>query len=314
MNDNNDLQHFILTRFNLLLWNKDKKGHKVRTTKWLEQRFSLFDRYCLPSIVNQTCKDFEWIVLFDNSTPERFKSRIAQYQKECRQFVPIYVEPEKGRYFAEIFREEVVKRINDNSDSLRSKSQQNPQENPSISRIQELENYGSQLRILTRYLDNDDALDVRFVEDLQQRALALQDGTFIYYIDGLQFYTDHKYVMKIHYPRNHFVSVVEAGNPLTVKTVYGYGSHYYIEKIKGAKIEYVENLPLWCEVIHEKNMGNDAYFLKAKMVKDRERLRHDFAIDETVKYGAGLYLFRFLPRYGKTFIRRCGWRLFGRHW
>ena len=36
MNDNNDLQHFILTRFNLLLWNKDKEGHRVRTTEMPE--------------------------------------------------------------------------------------------------------------------------------------------------------------------------------------------------------------------------------------------------------------------------------------
>lgn len=298
MNNNNDLQHFILTRFNLLLWNKDKEGHKVRTKKWLEHRFLLFEKYCLPSIVNQTCKNFKWIVLFDSSTPERFKSRIAQYQKECRQFVPIYVEPEKGRYFAEIFRNEVVKRLNVNV---------NLDDNDNV-------NVNEKGRVLTTYLDNDDALNVRFVEDVQQRASSLSDRTFIYYTDGLQFFTNHNYLMQIHYRRNHFVSVVESGEPSEMKTIYGYGSHYYIDQIKGAKIEYVDNLPMWCEVIHEKNMGNDAYFLRTKMVRDSERLRHDFAIDETVEHGAGLYLMRFLPRYGKTFIRRCRHRLFGRQW
>ena len=283
------MQHFILTRFNLLLWNKDKEGHKVRTTKWLEHRFSLFERYCLPSLKGQTCQAFDWIVLLDSTTPERFKNKIAAYKKECPQLIPVYVEPESGRRFAQIFREEVVKRINLDLNEGRG-------------------------QVLTTYLDNDDALDVRFVEDVQQRASALSDQTFIYYTDGLQFFTDHNYLMQIHYRRNHFVSVVESGEPSEVKTIYGYGSHYYIDQIKGAKIEYVDNLPMWCEVIHEKNMGNDAYFLKAKMVKDGERLRHDFALDETVEYGAGLYLFRFLPRYGKTFIRRCRHRLFGRHW
>ena len=62
------LQHFILTRFNILLWRQDKKGSKVRTTKWLEHRFSLFEKYCLPSIKNQTYQKFEWIVLFDSMT------------------------------------------------------------------------------------------------------------------------------------------------------------------------------------------------------------------------------------------------------
>lgn len=48
-----ELQHFLLTRFNLLLWRQDKEGGKVRTTKWLEHRFLLFEKYCLPSIKNK---------------------------------------------------------------------------------------------------------------------------------------------------------------------------------------------------------------------------------------------------------------------
>lgn len=113
------LRHFILTRFNLLLWQQDKEGQKVRTIKWLEHRFLLFEKYCLPSIKNQTCQDFEWIVLFDSTTPERFKERIISYQKDCPQFLPVYVEPENGRYFAEIFRKQIVKRINENDNEKR---------------------------------------------------------------------------------------------------------------------------------------------------------------------------------------------------
>ena len=255
----------------------------MRTVKWLAHRFMLFEKYCLPSMKEQTCKNYEWIVLLDPLTPERYKRRITDYQKDFPQFIPVYIEPEDGQLFAQIFKREVLKRI-------------------------------TAKRVITSYLDNDDALNVRFVEDLQQRVSSLSDGTFVYYTDGLQFFTDKNYLMQIHYKRNHFASLVESGDPAAIKTIYGYGSHYYIEKIKGVGIEYVENLPLWCEVIHEKNIGNDAYFLKAKMVKDSERLRNDFAIDETVNFGAGLYLFRFLPRYGKTFIRRTKHFLFGRDW
>lgn len=283
-----NLQHFILTRFNLLLWNKDKEGKKVRTKKWLEHRFRLFEEYCLPSIANQTCKDFEWIVLFDSSTPERLKERIKELQAKCPQLIPVFVEPEKGRFFAQIFLEEVRRRMDDGR-------------------------CGRQ-RVLTTYLDNDDALNINFVENLQRRAADLSDGTFIYYTEGYQFFTDHKYLMNIHYPRNHFASVVENGDPETVKTIYGYGSHYYIDKIKGASIEYVNNLPMWCQVVHEKNMGNDAYFLMAKMVRNAEILQREFAVDETIKASIGLYLFRFLSRYFKTFVRRIGYRLFGRKW
>lgn len=273
MSNRVNLQHFILTRFNLLLWNKDKDGDKVRTKEWLEHRFALFEQYCLPSIKNQTCQNFEWVVLFDSTTPEAFKKKIEEYKKECTQLISVYVEPQNGCYFADIFRTEVVRRL--------------------ICR-----------RVISTYLDNDDALSIHFVEDLQKRAEILSNGTFISYIDGYQYYTDYKYVMQIHYPRNHFISVVEEGNSATIKTIYGYGSHYYIKKIPGVKIENVKNLPMWCEVIHEKNMGNDAYFLNAKLVK-ADAVASGFRLQVSdFKSGVGVYLFRYLPRYFKTFVRR----------
>lgn len=278
-----EVQHFILTRFNLLLWNKDKEGVSVRSREWLDHRFDLFEKYCLPSIEAQSCKDFIWIVLFDSKTPDDYKIRIGKYQSDCPQLVPVYVEPQNGRYFADIFRKEVLNRL-------------------------------SHQRVITTYLDNDDALSIHFVEDLQKRAGLLSDGIFINYIDGYQYYTDHNYLIHIHYSRNHFMSVVEEGNPATLKTIYGFGSHYYIDKISGVRIEHIKNQPMWCEVIHDRNMGNDAYFLKAKMVKDKETLSHDFAIKEKVESGICLYLFRFLPRFFKTLIRRVGYRLYGRHW
>lgn len=281
------VNHFILTRFNLRLWRQDKNGSPVRTVEWLEHRFALFEKYCLPSITVQSCKDFQWIVLFDSKTPEPFRERIEGYRDQCPQLVPVFVEPDNGRYFAEVFRGEVLRIL---------RQAQDPK------------------RVLTTYLDNDDALAVGFVEDVQRRAATLPDGTFISYTDGYQYYTDHSYVMRIHYPKNHFVSVVESGNPLTLKTIYGYGSHYYIDNIPGSRIECVTSCPLWCEVIHDRNMGNDAYFLHAKMMNDPELMRRGFSVDVTVKNGAGLYMFHFLPRYVKTFFRRVGYKIFGRKW
>lgn len=279
-----EVQHFLLTRFNILLWRQDKEGKKVRTIKWLEHRFSLFEKYCLPSIKNQTCQNFEWIVLFDSMTPEKFKARIEDYQKVCPQLTPVFVEPENGKRFAEIFRREIVKRI-------RAK------------------------RVLSTYLDNDDALNIGFIEDLLSRSLSVCDGTFFYYDEGYQFYTEDKYMMQIHYPRNHFVSVVEKGDAATVKGVFGYGRHYYIDKIEGANIVHVETEPMWCEVVHEKNILNDANFIiNTKMVRDKELLHRDFAVNEEVCFGIGLYVFKFLPRYMKTFIKRAKHRLFGRQW
>ena len=278
-----ELQHFLLTRFNILLWRQDKEGKKVRTTKWLEHRFTLFEKYCLPSIKNQTCQDFEWIVLFDSMTPDCFKDKIKVYQNECPQLIPVFVEPENGWQFADIFRKEIVKR-------LKAK------------------------RVISTYLDNDDALNIRFVEDLQHRALSMSNGVFINYSDGYQYYAEDNYLMKIKYPKNHFVSVVENGNPTSLEGIFGYGGHYHIDELRGVNIERIENQRMWCEVVHEKNMINDAYFIKAQMVRDNDLLQRDFAINETVKYGIALYLLRFLPRYFKTYVTRTKNYLFGKKW
>lgn len=268
-----EIQHFILTRFNLLLWNKAKDGQKVRTTQWLEHRFSLFEYYCLPSIKNQTCQDFEWIILFDSLTPDIFKQKIAGFQKECSQLIPVFVAPEKGRCFAEIFRREMIKRL-------------------------------SAKKVISTYLDNDDALNLLFVEDLRLRACEIKDGTFVFYDDGYQYFKEDKYMMQLSFPKNHFVSVLEGGDPDTLKGIYGYGSHYYINLIEGAIIEHVKGMRMWCEVVHEKNVMNDAKFLNSKMIKGQNVLKNDFAINAEVDYGPSLYLFNFLPRYIKMFARR----------
>lgn len=278
------IQHFILTRFNVRIFTQDKNGKAVRTAEWLKHRFEVFERYCLPSIAGQTCKDFEWIVLFDSETPGEYKERISGYQAVCPQFVPVFVEPDKGKYFRQFFRAAVVDRIKAD-------------------------------RVLTTYLDNDDALSLSFVEDIRKRASNLLDGTFIFYTSGFQYFKEFGLMLRVHYRRNHFVSVIEAGLPATLKTIYGYGSHYYIDRIPGAQIEYIEDCPLWCEMIHERNMGNDAHFLLGiKPVRDSQTLRREFGVDEDNKYSVSLLAFRFAPRYLKTFIWRVKCRLFGRKW
>ena len=168
-------------------------------------------------------------------------------------------------------------------------------------------------RVISTYLDNDDALNLRFVEDLQYRVQAVNDGTFIRYSDGYQFYTDKNYLLGIHYPKNHFVSVVESGVPGIIKGIFGYGGHYHIDELVGANIINISNSPMWCEVIHEKNMINDAYFIRTKMIRDSKFLKENFAVNQTIKYGINIYVFHFFPRYIKTFVRRIKNHIFNKN-
>ena len=61
--------HFIITRFNLNLYAQDKHDLPTRTDRWLEHRFEVFERYCLPSVAAQTSGNFTWLCLFDAATP-----------------------------------------------------------------------------------------------------------------------------------------------------------------------------------------------------------------------------------------------------
>lgn len=61
------LHHTLITRFNLAT-----PGREIafRTRPgWLEERFALFERYCLPSVAAQSCQSFDWILFFDDGTP-----------------------------------------------------------------------------------------------------------------------------------------------------------------------------------------------------------------------------------------------------
>ena len=47
--------------------------------EWLKGRQTLFEKFCLPSVLSQTNKDFEWILVADERTPEEFKKVIEAY-------------------------------------------------------------------------------------------------------------------------------------------------------------------------------------------------------------------------------------------
>jgi hypothetical protein len=66
---------------------------------------------------------------------------------------------------------------------------------------------------------------------------------------------------------------------------------------------------MWCEVVHEKNVMNDAIFLTVNMVRDEDVLKRNFAVDDEVRCGLGIYIYRFLPRYIKTFVWRVKYYL-----
>ncbi len=126
------LQHFFLTRFNIS--SEGKEARIRRRDGWLDRRFELFERYCLPSVAGQTNRDFRWLIYFDAATPEPYRERIDHLRK-MRSFEPLFVE----NFSPSMAAQDVAKRLNLQTDHL-----------------------------LTTRLDNDDAIARFFVAKLHE--------------------------------------------------------------------------------------------------------------------------------------------------
>jgi len=282
------MNHFILTRFNLRLWPRDKHNQETQTEEWLGQRFSLFERYCLPSVKKQCCQDFHWIILMDKQTPEIYRERMHRDIEGMENVNVIGVRPQAGWAFQRIFSEVV--------EANRDKGEK---------------------RVVTTYLDNDDALKLDYVEKIQAEAAETADKTFIAYAYGLQYYTELNIAVRVRWPNNHFLSYVEdvkkGSLPLTV---HGYGGHMHIYKLRenGVSVKTIDDTKDcgWLEIVHEKNVDNDV-----KMRLDVHRVANsnallDYGISKNIDGSLSAYLTKFGIRAIRHFFIRLRRKILGK--
>lgn len=229
-------RYYILTRFNLKLWGKDKHNQPTNTEKWLKRRFELFEAYCLPSVKMQKHDEFKWFVLFDETTPQEYIQRFPDYKKLCPQFVPIRVRGEYGTYFSNIFQHLIIK---------------------DIQKIKE--NKETVDNIITIYLDNDDAISEDFLSVISAKLRQISTTTFITFCHGLQYNEELQLCVKVKYSSNHFITLVEkyTGDD-HIKTVFGFGSHTHVFKhdIPVLRIDDKKSIG-WLEIVHEANIFNN---------------------------------------------------------
>jgi len=217
MTDYDSLTHVIFTRFNLAT-----PGHEstIRCRPgWLESRFSLFERYCLPSVAAQDCRDFRWIILFDKDTPAEFRERIERY-RDTQDFYPYYTGLFPGTGWAQAVREV----LGDTHESW----------------------------LLTTPLDNDDSLARDFVSRLQQAvrsAGALRRGAFnmtngAILANGRLYRCVHK--------SNAFASWLERydENMVTIGTI------AHMTLAMHGPVTQVGGPAAWLQVVHGENVSN----------------------------------------------------------
>ena len=73
MNREVKFKHFLLTRYNVGIYDckyKTKHKEKIQPEAWMQEREVLWHKYCRASIIAQTSKEFEHIVVYDDRTPK----------------------------------------------------------------------------------------------------------------------------------------------------------------------------------------------------------------------------------------------------
>jgi hypothetical protein len=289
------MNHFILTRFNVRLYPKDKKGNNTLTPEWLEHRFQLFERYTLPSLSAQTCKDFKWIVLIDRETPQAYKERLEECVERCPNLHIIRVRSDKGYLSTQVFRE-VIQRDMKEAHGENFKDGQ----------------------VLTTWMDNDDSLAIDFVDRVQQEAarLSVKRPTFIVFHYGLQYFTQREVAVRHRFKNNHFISLIEVIQSDDLpKTVFGYGNHWYVYSFdEQCDIHQVANKDkaAWIEVVHNRNVANDILprMFWYRPISDTHLLEKEFGLDVVLdKHNARKFYTAILPKIinvnAKHFVTRA---------
>ena len=229
-----EYNHVIITNFNLNCSKAFRNIPPMRHVdeEWLENRFSLFEKFCLPSIINQTNKNFLWMCALHKDTPEKYRAKFSEYQKLCPQIQIVYSDEilEYHKNLPDIIRQ-IIKA---------------PKE-----------------YIVTSRLDSDDALGCDYIEKVQKN-LYKKDNYFIDFLYGYLYDLKNNSLYFRKYKRNPFSTRVEKHDYF--KTVRDC-QHTEINKF-GKVITIKTRKALWCQIVHGGNVLNKVKGKPVKNTKD----------------------------------------------
>ena len=220
------MKHYLITE-----WNVD-----MIDMEWLTARQKLFEKITLPSVMAQTNKDFEWIIVSDVMTPNAFKEVLESY-------------PATVFYYDWNNHDWESPEFNGKSEIMQ--------------RSIDLEYIAKPLRefigeqdtdyVITSRLDNDDGISIDHIDKIQRFAAAYWDGGrfWLNLVRGLKYCDGHVY--PVNSAASPFISFVEPPNGLL--TTYQV-CHTEAKTSKYTTHQVREGEPTWLQVIHGDNLLN----------------------------------------------------------
>jgi hypothetical protein len=276
--------HFIITQFNLRNFPISDHAGYEKWVEWTRNRTDLFMKFCLPSVINQTCRDFTWLLFFDSETPAEFD----EFSKSLETYNFINVCHSDGiDDFNTGYFEEIKKRLPENTEW-----------------------------IITTRIDNDDALHRDAVKTIQQNFTA-KHKYLISLASGYILNTSDNRMSHYYYPMSPFISLIEnaAESPAGVFEkghtrwdalrlfIFREIWHEFFRPGK-RRSRFILKKPMWIQTVHGRNVSNS--FIRGLPVM-REIDSSDFSLDfrnkrQTIKEVPGYFNYVMWKRYFKCLI------------
>lgn len=218
-------KHILITRFNLvsnkLNWTKSQSCNQ---DKWMEHRWEIFTTYCLPSILNQSVKNFIWLIYFDEHTSLVFKEKIKSLAKKHSLIYPVF-KPSYEAFLNELSDDILEFKIDETS------------------------------HIITSRIDNDDCFHRDAIKIIQAQFLG-QSFHLINLAKGITLkISPISQAAQYTYYSGPFVSLIEKINQGDVlKTVFDEDHNVYTKK---NTVTQLESAVYWIQIIHNYNVSNN---------------------------------------------------------
>ena len=234
-----NFSHFIITQFNLRNFPLSDNNDYEKWVTWTRNRIQLFIEYCLPSVVNQSCKSFTWLLYFDSDTPEEIRESLGFLRSYP--FIDIcYCHGFEG--FNENYISGVTKRLS-----------------------------VSEKWVITTRIDNDDCLHKDAVKTIQEN-FTEKHGFLISLASGYIMNISDRTMSHYYYPMSPFISLIESGdagisgvfekghtrwNALRLFVLKEIWLEYFKKNARESR--FILNKPLWIQLFHGGNVSNSFY-------------------------------------------------------
>jgi len=234
-----NFKHFLVTRVNIGYVERALEKN-VTPSQWLDFRLNIFYKHCLPSILNQSCKNFVWFLYFDERTPSEVIKII------------------EDKFHAYPFIE--LKFMNGSFVDL----------NGNI--IKDIKNTigGDISHVITSRVDTDDMIHFDFIKRIQE-IFNYQELLAVNFSRGLIYDVRTGVLGDTCQRSNAFMTLIENISNHGIKTVYHRKHREYLNEPYWKELK---NTPyMWCVTVHGLNIST-GFFGKAFLCTNNELIKY----------------------------------------